>query len=478
MLKLFLAFCAATLCLSHPRHAEANAATDGKDSVRTEKKYRYRVVFADKKDCGYSTKHPEAFLSPKALARRARYGIKVDTYDLPLTPHYTEAVRNAGTRIVTRSKWNNSIVAEAADTTVAATLRALPFVREVRLVWETPDSVSPYSAPADIAERRKLLTDLCDTLPDYYGLARAQTAQLAIDSLHAAGYRGQGMMIAVIDGGFYNADLIKGLRHARILGTRNFVRPGKSVYEEQPHGTMVLSCMAADTPHWLVGTAPEAAYYLLVSEDGESEQLAEEDNWCAAVEYADSLGADLITSSLGYTKFDHSYMGHSYRELDGRTAANSRCASLAASRGILLVSSAGNEGDGRWKKIGTPADASDILTVGAVDSLGQNTLFSSLGNTADSRTKPDVMALGQRVPVYDTDGAVAKVNGTSFSCPILCGAAACLMQANPGKRPEALIEALHQSGSRTECPDNVFGYGIPNLAKADRLLKNGGKDTK
>lgn len=461
--------------MPHALPANGSARHDGADTTRTEKTYRYRVVFADKRNCGFSTKHPEAFLSPKAIERRNRYGIKADEHDLPLTPAYVESVRQAGTQIVSRSKWNNSVVAEVADTTVAVALRNLPFVREVRLVWERPDSVPSATLPAELAQRRDLLTNLRDTLPDYYGRSRTQTAQLAIDSLHAAGYRGQGMTIAVIDGGFYNADLIGGLSHARIMGTRNFVRPGKSVYEEQTHGTMVLSCMAADTPHWLVGTAPEATYYLLVSEDGESEQLVEEDFWCAAVEYADSLGADLVTSSLGYTRFDHDYMGHSYAQLDGRTAANSRCASLAASRGILLVSSAGNEGNGHWKKIGTPADASDILTVGAVDSIRQNTRFSSLGNTADARTKPDVMALGQDVAVYDTDGAVTEVNGTSFSCPILCGAAACLMQANPGKRPEALIEAIRQSASRAEQPDNVFGYGIPHFPKADRLLKSGGK---
>lgn len=431
--------------------------------------YRYRVSLTDKKNCGYSIKHPEAFLSAKAIARRNRYGLKVDAYDLPVSPQYVKQIVNlGGLRLHNMSKWNNTIVVETADTLKMNQVKQLPFVKSVCCVWQSPDSVEVV----DNSKRADEVSNLRDTLlAPYYGYGQNQVAMLKVDQLHQAGYKGKGVTVGVIDGGFYNADLMKGIDQKHILGTRNFVRPDKSVYEELDHGMMVLSCMAANEPHYLVGTAPEANYYLLQSEDGESEQLIEEDNWCAALEYADSIGCDVVTSSLGYYHFDHSYMNHSYADLDGRTALNSKSASLAASRGLLVLNSAGNSGRGTWKKIGFPADACDMITVGAVDSVGLNTTFSSIGNSADGRIKPDVMAQGEMSMVYDDDGTVVGVNGTSFSCPTMCGAVACLVQAFPQKRPAEIIRALQLSGNNAQHPDNIFGYGIPNVMKAKQLLE-------
>lgn len=430
--------------------------------------YRYRVSFTDKRDCGFSVKHPEAFLSQKSINRRKRYGLKVDEHDLPLTPRYLQALRQLGLHIHCTSKWNNTAVVQMPDTTVLASVRQLPFVASVHKVWQGCDTI-----PADAYEQIPLSPSLDEAEPveSYYGMAEAQTTQLNLQPLHRAGYTGKGLLIAVIDGGFSNADAISALQPDRIVGTRNFVRPSLSVYRELTHGTMVLSCISAKVPHQFVGTAPDANFLLLVSEDGLTEQLVEEDNWCAAVEYADSMGADIVTSSLGYYQFDDSTMSHTYRELDGRIALNSRTASLAASRGILLLNSAGNSGDDPWKKIGVPADATDMLAVGAVDKDGLNTRFSSIGNSADGRIKPDVMARGLSATVLDNDGSLAFVNGTSFSCPIMCGAAACLMQKHPTKRPEQLINAIRQSGNNAEHPDNIFGYGIPDMEKADQLLE-------
>jgi subtilisin family serine protease len=219
-----------------------------------------------------------------------------------------------------------------------------------------------------------------------------------------------------------------------------------------------------------VGTAPEASFYLLLSEDGASEFPVEEDNWCAAVEYADSLGCDIITSSLGYHQFDDKSMSHKYYELNGHTAINSRSASLAASRGILLLNSAGNSGTSPWKKIGCPADAENILAVGAVRGDSLNTNFSSLGNSADGRVKPDVMAMGYASRLVMPDGTLGQANGTSFACPIMCGGVACLLQAFPDRRPEEIMESVRKSGNNATHPDNVFGYGIPNLWKAYEKL--------
>ncbi len=455
------------LCTNGTKAQESINDADSIVYVKCPKAYRYRVTLRDKKSNEYSLKHPEKFLSKKSLARRKRYALSVDEYDLPISNTYLKHIKQLGLHVYNLSKWNNSVVVETADSSIMARVAQLPEVAQVLKVWESPDSMLVQKA----TDRLALVTNKRDTtFTNYYGYGAQQVEMLGVDKLHAQGFKGQGITIGVIDGGFFNADLMKGLKGTRILGTRNFVRPEKSVFEEQEHGMMVLSCIAANEPNFLVGTAPEAAFYLLQSEDSETEQLVEEDNWCAALEYADSVGCDLVTSSLGYYHFDHKEMNHHYYDLNGHTAINSKSASLCASRGIVLLNSAGNSGDERWKKIGFPADGCDMITVGAVSKDSINTNFSSVGNTADGRIKPDVMAVGRRSAVYDTDGTETEVNGTSFSCPTMCGAVACLLQAFPTKRPSELIKALQQSGDNASHPDNIYGYGIPNMAKAAKLL--------
>lgn len=449
----------------------ATLAAEKSESVfykKLSKAYRYRVYLADKKNNSYSLKEPEAFLSEKALARRKRLGIKLDKHDLPVSPFYLKELQAKGLRVHCVSKWNNTVVVEMSDTLQVEMLKRFSFVTGVKKVWESKDSVLCYQG----LDRFSMIENKRDTLDCFYGKGEKQISQLDADELHKAGYCGQGITIAVIDGGFLNVDSISAFKHTKILGTRNFVDPTKSVYAElQPHGTMVLGCIAPNEPYFHVGTAPEASFYLLQSEDTTSEQPIEEDNWCAAVEYADSIGADIVTSSLGYTTFDKGHESHKYFEADGKTVVNSRVASLAASRGVLLLNSAGNEGDGTWKKIGFPADAPNILTVGAVDYEGVNTIFSSLGNTADGRIKPDVMAVGAGTWVVDAEGNFVQSNGTSFSCPVLCGAVACLWQAFPEKTPLEIIAAVLRSANNYEHPDNVYGYGIPNMWKAYNILK-------
>lgn len=445
-----------------------SSATDTAGYIYPPKTYRYRVSFKDKDNNSYSLRHPEAFLSPKALERRRKFHIKPDKYDLPVSPVYLDYLKNKGYRVICTSKWNNTAVIETTDTVRVKSLLNISYVAAIRRLWESPDSI--FHVPS--AMRYSELEDKTDTLTSYYGHADRQVTMIGADSLHRAGYTGRGVTIAIIDGGFYNADTIAGLRSANILGTRNFVNPSRSVYDEQSHGMMVLSCIAARVPHSLVGTAPDASFYLLVSEDSNGENIVEEDYWCAAIEYADSLGADIATSSLGYYAFDDTTASHKYFELDGETAVCSRAASLAASRGIIVLNSAGNSGDEAWKKIGFPADAHDIITVGAVDSTGLNTLFSSVGNSADGRVKPDLMAMGEDSWLFDYTGSVSTANGTSFSTPILCGGVACLLQACPTSKPLDIIHALQQSGSNADHPDNIFGYGIPCLYKALEIMKS------
>ena len=443
------------------------------------KEYYFRVYLHDKKQSPYSTSRPEEFLSPKALARRAKFGIKADRHDLPVSPAYlrrlTETSRG---RVHNVSKWLNTAVIALGDTTCLDAVRSLAFVDSLCKVHETPDSVRTVVSRPD---RRVWLADSLDmatlAFPQslcpkgYYGWSTNQVEMLGVDRLHEAGFRGKGVEIAIIDGGFYNADIIPGLAHCPILGIKNFAKPGENTYEDNTHGMNVLSCIGALEPEKLVGTAPEASFYLLQSEVVETETQIEEDNWCAAIEYADSVGADIVTSSLGYYSFDDAAMNHVYEDLDGHTAQISREASLAAGRGLLLLNSAGNSGNDPWKKIGFPADATDMLTVGAVDSDGQNANFSSIGNTADGRIKPDVMAQGEYAFGYSRGGHPSSLNGTSFSTPILCGGVACLMQAYPKLKPTEIIRIVRQAGDRSRRPNNIYGYGIPNLYDAYQSLR-------
>lgn len=428
-----------------------------------ERVFKYRVYFKDKKESPFSTKRPLEFLSQKAIDRRAKWNIKIDEKDLPVSPTYVAKVAESGVKVLCTSKWNNTALVQHSDSAHIESLAGLPFVAGVVREF----AGIPYVFPDDCKEKRLAeIDDSLNTSTNFYGEAYTQISQLNGILLHNAGYRGKGMTIAVIDGGFYNADAMKLLDNVKVLGTHNFVRPNQSVYDENSHGMSVLSCMGANKPHVLVGTAPEAEYWLLVSEDSYSETPAEEDYWAAALEFADSVGADVVNTSLGYNGFDDPAMSVKYNELDGNSHLISRSASLAASRGLMVVNSAGNSGIDAWKLITPPADGRDIITVGAVDKHKVNALFSSLGNTADGRIKPDVMAMGQASAVATTKGRVGTASGTSFSSPITAGMVACLMQALPSHKPTDIIKLLHESGSFAEHPNNIYGYGIPDYWKA------------
>ena len=420
----------------------------------------YRVYLTDKHGTPYSTLQPEKYLSAKAIERRARQHLAIDSTDLPLSPVYTKALRRNRFQIVSHSKWNNTLLIRLTDTLQAARLKSFPFVKAIRQVFVAPDSVISKS-------RLDLEADTLTPKPSIYGYGRQQIQSLDGARLHEAGFRGKGMTIAVIDGGFMNADKIELMRNINVVGARNFTYPPTtSVYDELDHGTCVLSTIGANVPNRLVGTAPEASFWLLRSEYGPTESEAEEDSWAAAVEYADSVGVDVINSSLGYHDFDGGGTSHTYRQLDGQTALISRTASLLASKGIVLTNSAGNDGANSWKKISCPADARDILTVGAMRRDSVNTTFSSIGYSADGRVKPDVMAVGYKTTLIRGNGMIAQANGTSFSSPVTCGLVACLWQALPKLTAKQIIALVRESADRYECPDNIFGYGIPDFWKA------------
>lgn len=430
-------------------------------SLQAQKTYKYRIILTDKVGTEYSLSRPQDFLSQRALERRQRQQLPVDSTDLPVSRSYMEALKEVGMNIVVTSKWNNTAVVEVTDTLLMNRVEDMPFVLGVKKVWTQPDSIPPRNA-----DRKKEVTNQVEKKMEYYGKGYQQINIHGGDSLHHAGFDGKGMHVAVIDAGFYNADYIKFFKKMDLLGTRDFVNPLSDIYAENNHGMMVLSCMAAYMPNVFVGTAPKASYWLLRSEDNDSEQPVEEDYWAAAVEFADSVGVDVINTSLGYYSFDDAVSNYRYRDLDGHRSLMSHTASLIAEKGMVLVCSAGNSGRGTWKKITPPADAEHVVTVGALTRELVNTEFSSVGNTADGRIKPDVMAIGYRSTVSGNDGTVSRANGTSFASPTLCGVVACFWQACPWLTAKEVVQAVQEAGDRAEYPDNVYGYGIPNLWKA------------
>lgn len=429
--------------------------------ISAQKTYKYRINLRDKAETVYSLSDPQAYLSERALERRMRQALPIDSTDLPVCQSYLDELAEKGATPVTRSKWNNTVVVQVSDTSLIDKIATLPFVTATKKVWTAPDSISARNP-----ERKKEVTNKVKKVDNYYGDAYRQIAVHHGDSLHAAGFRGQGMHIAVIDAGFYNADEISVFKKMNLLGTRDFVNPHSDIYAENYHGMKVLSCMAADKPHVLVGTAPEASYWLLRSEDEDTEQPVEEDYWAAALEFADSVGVDVVNTSLGYYEFDDKTMSYRYRDLNGHCSLMSNTASLAADKGMVVVCSAGNSGRGSWKKITPPGDAENILTVGAMNRDLVNADFSSVGNTTDGRIKPDVMAVGVSSAVAGNDGTISHANGTSFASPTFCGLVACFWQACPQLTAKQVIKAVRNAGDRKEYPDNIFGYGVPDLWKA------------
>ena len=446
------------------------AATDQETAIRVKYKgtpgFIYRLYLTDKQESAHLLAHPTRFLSRRSVERRRRQGLAVDSTDLPVSRQYVRLIEGKDVSIVGQSRWQNTVLVRVKDSTQIHRLRQLPCVKESRLVWQSPDSVPAGTLKVKAHDR---FEERDSTPGNIYGTAGNQIKTVKGERLHNIALRGEGMMIAVIDGGFKNVDKIPAFRRVDIRGWRDFVSPeAPNLFNGIDHGTKVLSTMAVNVPYYYIGTAPKASYWLLRSEDQQTEQEVEEDYWTMAAEFADSLGCDLINSSLGYNDYDHPWMSYRQWQLDGRTAFVSRSASMLASKGIILVNSAGNSGMGTWKKIGVPADADHIMSVGAVMESEPHKIapFSSVGPTQDQRIKPDVVAIGAPTRLVNGRGVIMSDMGTSFSAPIICGLMACLWQAMPDKTAEEIIELVRQSGENCEHPDNIYGYGIPNFWRA------------
>ena len=456
-------------------------------SASTRKKYPggkcyiWRYTLKDKQGSSYSIEHPGRWLSHKAVERRKRQGISVDSTDLPVSAKYLRQIENSLSQrqqgeklskaewvIVGTSRWNNTVLIRSNDTTLLKHLATLDCITQSQCVWTSPDSIDRY-----VKHTYHETFNPWDSIKGVtYGNGKDQMEMLQGQRLHNIGLRGKGMTIAVLDGGFQNVNVIPAFTQANIAGSKDFVYPNSPFfYQETDHGTKVLSAMAANVPNVLIGTAPEARYWLLRCEDQQTEQPVEEDYWAMAAEFADSAGVDIISSSLGYNDYDSVSDYYHQRDLDGQTALISRTASMLAKKGIILVNSAGNSGMGPWKKISFPADANDILTVGAVNMVKKNAPFSGVGPTQDGRVKPDVMALGSPASLISGRGSIIRDMGTSFSTPLVAGLVACLWQALPEKTALEIIELVRQTGSNAKDPDNIFGYGIPNFWRAYMIGK-------
>ena len=432
---------------------------------------KYRISLKDKAATEYSLKKPEKYLSAKAIERRRKQNLPIDSTDLPVCRKYIDEIRKQGVKIVVTGKWDNFVTVSCNDTTLIDRIAALPFVLSTEKVWISPGAGKPSMA----TERDSVLNQPTIHPDSIYGRAITQIQMSNGDKLHDAGFKGQGMTIAVIDAGFHNVDKITAMQNIRILGTKDFVNQQADIFAESSHGMSVLSCIGMNRPDIMTGTAPEASFWLLRSEDEYSEHLVEQDYWSAAVEFADSVGVDVINTSLGYYSFDDKSKNYKYRDLDGRHALMSRQASHIADKGMILVCSAGNSGAGSWKKITPPGDADNVLTVGAIDKRAVLATFSSVGNTADHRVKPDVVAVGVGSDVIRTDGNQGRANGTSFSSPIMCGMVTCLWQACPTLTAKEVIELVRRSGDRAGFPDNIYGYGVPDMWKAYNDYKSNNK---
>lgn len=431
--------------------------------------YGCRVYLNNKDNSPYSVDQPQAFLSQRAIEKRQRYHIPITEEDLPVNPAYVLAIQNVSSdlHVWTQSKWTNTLTLFCDDTLHLADVRNLSFVDSIVPIdnyYVYHDSTSEFLSRGD-----SLTHDEVDT--SFYGVAYRQIALHNGHLLHNEGYRGNGMLIAVLDGGWVGFDAIPSFQNlynsGRIVGTFNVVPHEDGIYNQSDHGTCCTSTIACNLEYEMVGMAPDADFAFIRTEDCDVERLFEEDFWIRGAEIADSLGADVITSSLGYTEFDAmSGCPTDYSTCDGRWSIASRAATLAAHKGIIVCVAAGNEGADSWHKVSRPGDADDILCVGAINVDSVYAYFSSCGPSYDGRVKPDVAACGWGTYVMRGSGNVEAGSGTSFATPIIAGLSACLWQAIPQLDALEIMQIIRESGNQYQNPDTLLGYGIPDFYAA------------
>jgi serine protease AprX len=424
------------------------------------------VYFTDKPEAATYFNEPTLMLSQRSLDRRTQQNILLDIHDVPLHTPYRQAIETTpGITVLAQSKWFNCLHIRGTQTDIEA-LTALSFVSHVVFANHSLNNQQGRGVATTQHAQKNLETQTTFA----YGNATNQIEMLNGHLLHQEGFTGAGKIIAVLDNGFTGVNTSAGFQRMQsnnlILGGYNFVERSNNFYSSGTHGTLVLSTMGGFVENTFAGTAPDAFYYLFVTEANAFENPLEESLWVEAAELADQLGADIINTSLGYNTFDNPAYNYTYADMNGQTAFITRGAERAFTRGMLCVTSAGNAGNGSWQYITAPADAANTLTVGAVNSTGVPASFTSIGPTPDGRIKPDVAAQGVGSAVITAAGTVSGANGTSFSSPITAGLVACFWQAFPELTNLEVLNAVRSSAHIFENPTAQMGYGIPNFWQA------------
>ena len=446
---------------------------------------KYVVQFKDKAGTNFSINNPSQFLSAKSIERRNKQQISIEETDLPIPSRYIDSVRLAGNVIIlNQSKWLNQVCIETGDEAAILKINKLPFVKHLQPVMRVSNQ-QLISKNKFTEEINKIVSSQSPMSPsDYYSYGNS-FGQINIhegEYLHNKGFHGEGMLMAIIDAGFYHYQTLPAFDSVRInnqiADTYDFVANKVNVNEESSHGMQCFSIIAGNIPGKLVGSSPKAKFYLYRSEDASSESPVEEQNWIAAAERADSIGIDVISTSLGYSTFDNPIFNYSYQDMNGKTTMIAKAASLAAKKGMILLVAAGNEGANSWHYILSPGDADSVITVGAVNSSGAPASFTSYGPSSDGRVKPTVASVGVATVISSPNGTIVTGNGTSFATPNLAGLVTCLWQAFPDFTNMEIIEAVKKSSSIYNFPDTRIGYGIPNFRIAfedlneKRILRN------
>ncbi|MEO9210099.1 MAG: S8 family serine peptidase [Ginsengibacter sp.] len=430
----------------------------------------YIVKLKDKIGTPFSINQPSQFLSLRAIERRQRQRISIDETDLPITPRYIDSIRLSGNvTIVNVSKWLNQVCIFTTDIVALNKINQFPFVQNTLSVKRRiPSSIitkNKFVQKTDSTTSNTIIKGAGDILS--YGNSYDQIHIHEGEFLHNKGFQGQGMLLSIIDAGFYHYLILPAFDSVRanqqIVETFDFVKNHPDVNEEDSHGMSCFSIIAANIPDKLIGSGNKAHFLLYRSEDVYSESPLEEQNWIAAAERSDSAGADVITTSLGYNTFDNPQFDYTYQDMNGRTTMIAIAATYAARKGMIVLAAAGNEGNVSWHYIITPADADSILSVGAVNSSGVIGSFSSYGPSADGRVKPTVASVGVGTFLSSSNGTITQGNGTSFATPNLAGLVICLWQAFPEFTNIEIIESVKKSSSIYQSPNNRIGYGIPNF---------------
>ncbi len=428
------------------------------------------VYLIDKPNITVALSNPISILTQKAIDRKQNHGIAIDDRDVPVhEPYITDLKTQTGITVLAKSKWFNAVHVRGTETDISA-LSSLSYVDSIDFANNNLDAQSRPQGEVDKTE----IED--ESIVFTYGNTQNQVEMINADDLHLNDYTGEGITIAVMDSGFPNVNTMAAFQRLRdngdLLDGYDFVTRNADVYANtaSSHGTRVLSTMAAFVQDQYVGTAPDASYYLFITEETGSENPVEESYWVEAAERADSLGVDMINTSLGYRVFDNPNYDYTPADMDGQTTFITRGAYIAAEKGILVVVSAGNSGATAWQTVGAPADSPNVLSIGGVDENGDYVAFSSQGGAAQvGYQKPDVVARAGQAYVIDENNVITQNNGTSFSGPIICGGIASLWQSIPDVLPTEIMDYVRQSASQFATPDNLLGYGIPDLALARTL---------